>query len=282
MELELTDQRWRDLRGAVAGASARFARLVADCRRPDARAVGDWSVAETAAHTAVVARLNAGLVAADPSPLGVPDLDAGWREASFGDFARLNSSSIRHFPYRDGESVGRDLVERVDVLLARSADLDPREPRTWLGGARLPVATILAHQLNEVLLHGFDVARALGEPWSIPPEEAALAFDLFLMRLIGGDTGNLVGGGAHRGRRVLIEFRSAHTTPVLVEEGDGRVVVTAPDRTADATVRFEPATLLLRIFRRTSLLAALASREVSVSGPRPWAALTYLRRTRTP
>ncbi|GAA1311930.1 maleylpyruvate isomerase N-terminal domain-containing protein [Saccharothrix xinjiangensis] len=282
MELELTDQRWEHLREAVAGASTRFARLLADCHRPDRRAVGDWSVAETAAHTAVVARLNAGLVSADPAPLGVPDLDAMWREASFGDFTRINSLSNERFPYRDGGSTGRDLVERVDVMLARSADLDPRELRTWLGGARLPVATMVAHQLNEVLLHGFDIAEALGAPWPIPPEEAALAFDLFLMPLIGGDTGALFGGGAHRGRRVLIEFRSAHTTPVLVEDGDGRIAVTAPDRAADATITFEPAALLLQIFRRTRLLATLASRGVSVSGPHPWAALDYLRRTRTP
>lgn len=282
MELELTDRRWRDLREALAGASRRFARLLVDCPRPDLRAVGHWTVAETAAHTAVVARLNAGLVVADPAPLGVPELDEGVRETTLGGLAALNDLALRHFPDRDGDVVARNLVEAVDLMLERCADLDPNAPRPWLGDVRLPAASLVAHQLNEIVVHGFDIARACSAPWPIPPADGAFGFEVFLMRLLGGDTGRLLGPGANQGRRVSVEFRSAHTTPVQVTSGAGRIAVTPPDGSADATVRFDPATLVLTIFRRRRLLHGVVTRRISVSGRRPWAAIGYLRRTRTP
>lgn len=282
MEPDITDRRWQDVRDALAGAATRFSRLLLDCRTPDRRTIGDWSAADTAAHVAIVGRLNAGLIAGDLAPLDEPDLDRGWQEANLGGFARLNALSLAAFPERSPEVVANTLLEEVDLLLARARDVDPREPRPWLGGARLPAAAHVAHQLNEILIHGLDIARALDVPWDIAAHEAALAFDLFLMPMLGGQSGRLL-AGAGGGDRVTLEFRSRHTTPVVLTSGHGRLRVEPPDgRRLDARILFDPTAMMLTVFRRISLTRAIATGKVRPLGLRPWAAVRYLRGMRSP
>jgi hypothetical protein len=285
VELDITDGRWQDARDALARAAERFSRMLLDCRAPDRRTIGDWSVADTAAHVAVVARLNAGLIGGDLAPLDAPELDRGWQESSFGGFARLNALTLDHFPERALDVVSNTLLEEVDLLLTRAKDVDPRELRPWLGSARLPAATHVAHQLNEILIHGLDIARALDVPWHISAHEAALTFDLFLMPMLGGKSGRLLagGGGNGNGTRVTLEFRSKHTTPVILTRENGRLRVEPADgRKIDARVTFDPATMMLTIFRRTRLARAVATGKVLAFGRRPWAAVGYLRGMRSP
>jgi uncharacterized protein (TIGR03083 family) len=287
LRLELSDRRWQDLRHALDGAADRFARLLLDLRdadrpAPGNRQVGRWTAAETAAHTAVVAHLNAGMLHAPSAPLGVPEVDRLIPRTTLGDIAHLNEVALREFPDRAPEVLAQRLREGVSLLLRHSADRDPAEPAPWLGGSRLTVASLLAHQLNEILIHGSDIARAHSLPWRVPSAEAAFAFDLFLVRLLGGDKGRLFGDSAGQGRPVRVEFRSAHTTPVVLVNGGGRIGVDPPGSGADARVRFEPGTLMLTIFRRTSLARAVATGRVVATGRRPWVALTYLRRMNTP
>lgn len=284
MELEITDERWQDARDALAGAAERFTRMLLDCPAPGRRTLGDWSVADTAAHVAIVARLNAGLIAADLAALDEPELDRGWQEAGFGAFAKLNDLSLDHFPERAPDVVANRLLEEVDLLLNRAKDVDPRELRPWLGGARLPAASHVAHQLNEILIHGLDIARAVNVPWRISPREAAMTFDLFLMPMLGGDSGRLLAGGAGNPGRVAIEFRSKHTTPVVLTSENGRLAVDLPHAAGkvDARVRFDPTTMMLTIFRRERLARAVATGKLLAFGRRPWAAVSYLRGMRSP
>lgn len=49
----------------------------------------------------------------------------------------------------------------INRMLDASAGRDPAATFAWLGGARLPLAGMLAHMVNELLIHGSDIARAL-------------------------------------------------------------------------------------------------------------------------
>ncbi|WP_199444297.1 maleylpyruvate isomerase family mycothiol-dependent enzyme [Umezawaea beigongshangensis] len=283
VRLELTEHRWHDLRTALAAATERFADLLLSCRDPDLPAIGHWSVAEVAAHAAIVSRMQAGFLRSPAAPLGVPEIDRLLASATLGDFARLNDAALRAFPERSPEVLARDLREGVADVVELSADADPHRSARWLGDSRMPVASLLAHQLNEILLHGWDIARAVSLPWRVPSAEAALAFEVFLVQLLGGEhTGHLFGDGSGRGRRLRVEFRSAHTTPVVLVSGEGRVGADPPGGGADARVRFEPGALMLTVFRRTPLARAVATGRIVATGPRPWVAVSYLRRMRTP
>jgi uncharacterized protein (TIGR03086 family) len=74
----------------------------------------------------------------------------------------------------------RLLPARLDRLVAAW-----RDPAAWVGttdvgGVTLPGATAGGFALNELLLHGWDLARATGQPFTSDPTvaEAALAFTI--------------------------------------------------------------------------------------------------------
>lgn len=283
MRLELTERRWLGLRTALADATERFAALVLSGQAAVRPAVGHWSPLDCAAHTAVVARMNAGFLTSPAAPLGVPELDRLVASSTLGDIGALNEILLRAFPDRTPATLVRHLREGVDDLLRDSADVDPHAPATWIGGSGMPAAALLAHLLNEILLHGWDVSRALARPWRVPSHEAAFAFEVFLVQLLGGeDTRRLFGPGSGRGRPLRVEFRSPHTTPVVLFNGDGRIGADPPEAGADARVRFEPGALMLTVFRRTRLARAVATGRIVASGRRPWDAVSYLRRMHTP
>ncbi|MCE6997160.1 hypothetical protein LZG04_20480 [Saccharothrix sp. S26] len=81
----------------------------------------------------------------------------------------------------------------------------------------------------------------------------------------------------------MAHLRSKHTTPVVLSSDNGRLSVQpAAGRRSDAQVRFDPAAMMLTIFRRTRLARAVLTGEVFAFGRRPWAAVTYLRGMRSP
>lgn len=282
MRVELTEDRWHDLRASLAAATDRFAGLLLAPAERDRR-VGRWNSGEIAAHVAIVAHLNAGFLRTPSAPTGHPELDHLVATSSLGDIAHLNDMALREHPERSPAVLAGRLREGVGLLLDRTAGLDPLAPARWLGGATLPAVSLVAHLLNEILLHGFDLARARSLPWRLPSGEAGLAFDLFLVSLLGGtDRGLLFGTGAGRGKLIRIEFRSPHTTPVVLVVGGGRVGADPPGGQVDARVRFEPGALMLAAFRRVSLLRAVATGRIVATGRRPWAAATYVRGMNTP
>ncbi|MDQ2583678.1 hypothetical protein CKY47_06695 [Saccharothrix yanglingensis] len=285
VEPALTDQRWQELRGALADASARFGRLITEHREPERRAVGTWTVAEAAAHTAIVSHLDAGMLTGSS---GDPELDRRIPGTTLGDLADLNALALRRFPLDSAGAIADHLREGVALLLERSADLDPRAPATWLGGSRLTVGFLLAHLLNEVLLHGVDVAGPESDAWHVPSAEAALAFDHFFVGLLSAEEKGILFGppgaaGRGGGRQVSVELRSSRTIPVvLTTDGSGGATVAPAGGPADARIDFEPAAFMLTVFRRTGVDSALASGRLVVSGRNPAVGVEYLRRTQTP
>jgi hypothetical protein len=67
-----------------------------------------------------------------------------------------------------GECTGEDLARSVRALAAE-AEAAPAGLRIpWHGGLRLPVSAVLGIYLGELLVHGHDLAVAVGRPWRIP------------------------------------------------------------------------------------------------------------------
>ncbi|GAA4447350.1 hypothetical protein [Phytohabitans houttuyneae] len=284
MAMTVSDEQWWAARGALKAAGDRFADLVARAPYPDrAMATADWSVAVTAAHVSSIAWLYTSLLDTGAPPASIPGFDGQIRSTTVDTVDALNEMTLAHYTERDIRRVAERLRTDVDYLLRVSEQRDPSEPFSWLGGAQVPLAGLFAHLVNELLIHGFDVARTVGLPWEVPSRDAGLFFDLLLVGVARNGYGRLLdGGGPPRERRIAIEFRSRYTVPVTLVLHRGLVTAQEPGGPVDARVTFDPAVLNLMLFGRVSRVRAALSGKISVRGRRPWVLPVFLRTVRVP
>ncbi len=243
----------------------------------------DWTVADTVAHVAMIAKMYTSLVRPD----GESVLEARGREqvakTTVDTVSVLNALVLSDFPERDIGVLVKGLLADIDEVLRVTEDADPATPLGWLGDSRVPLAGVLAHLVNELQIHGWDIARALKLPWTMPPEDAALFFDLFLVGVLSNDTGHLLDTDEppHE-RRIAVAFRSAYTSPVVLVLHRGRVTVEEPGGPVDARISFDPPSLNLMLFHRVGKVRSALTRKIVVGGPRPWVLPAFLRVVRLP
>ncbi len=271
--------RWQQARDALHRATRQYTALVRSCPEPHRTpATTTWTVSDTTAHLASIALLYVWLVdpGADPPP--VPGLDAHLRITTVDTVAALNAHVLRHLTERDADVLCDTLVDGVDHVLRATARTDPGGVVRWLGGASVTYAGLLAHLTNELLIHGWDIARATSRPWPVREADAALFFELFFVGMLRHGHGTLIDTGARRPLgRITVAFRSAYTEETAIALEDGRVTVAPPGSPVDARVTYRPARFNLMLFGRVSTLSALVRRDVVIGGPRPWRLAPFLR-----
>jgi uncharacterized protein (TIGR03083 family) len=272
---------WPVVRDALPAVAARFANLITGVA-PDALATADWTVADTAAHVAAIATMYTAILAPDGGPVPVRPLAGRIPTITVDTVAELNDMALRHFTERDTTTLGENLRSAVDTVLRLTEHTDPERTVPWLGDSRVPVGGVLAHLVNELLVHGWDIAKATGTPWPIPAREAAPFFDLFIVGVIRNDVGRLLDDSPPGERRVAVAFSSRHTAPVTLVVQHGRVSVEEPGGPVDVRLRFDPATLNLMLFGRVSRVRAALTGKLTVTGRRPWLLPGFLRTVRLP
>jgi uncharacterized protein (TIGR03083 family) len=283
MTASVTDEQWDAVRESMRTTAGRFCELVSSISDPGTRVTVKWSVADMTAHVTTIALLNAMLLQAAPVPFHMPGLTEAIAATTVEGVHGLNDQVLSYFTERDAGRLAGLLRDHVDLMLTASRSRDPAETFSWLGGARLPLAGMFAHMVNELLIHGNDIARAVKVPWAMPPEDAALFFDLFYVGLAGGNTGRLLDGNKRPlKRRIAVEFRSGYTIPVTLVVRNGTVTAESAGSGVDATVRFDPATLNMMMFGRISKSRAVLTRKIVISGRRPWLMPAFLRTVRLP
>lgn len=275
-------EQWHAVRAALPEVGGRFADLLTGVPDPHARSLGAWSIAETAAHVGMIALVYPAMIRGDGGPLPLPGLAGPIDSVSVDAIAGMNELALRLYPERDPLRLAERLRTDIAQLLLVSADLDPGKPVWWLGGSRVPVAGVLAHLVNELLIHGLDIARAVRQPWRIPARLEALFLELFLFGMVSGGVGHLLDDAKPSPRRIAVEFRSSYTRPAVLALQHGRLRLAPPDGTADVRLRFDPAVLVPMMFGRISPLRAALLGGVWVSGPRPWLLPEFLRTVRMP
>ncbi|WP_327029576.1 maleylpyruvate isomerase family mycothiol-dependent enzyme [Micromonospora sp. NBC_01740] len=282
MAATVSEQRWRVARTALAEQTDRFLDLVR-ATPPEAMATAHWSVADTLAHVGSLAWYYACLVDPDHPPLPVPGLHRQLPDVTVDTVADFNDVLLRHLTEREPQALADRLRADVGRLLAVCEGQRPDETVPWLGGARVPLAGLCAHLVNELLIHGHDVARVAGRPWSLPGRDAALFMELFVAGVVRHGYGRLIDGGAPPSERpVVVEFRSAYAAPVRLLLHRGRMTFADPGARADARIDHDPGTLNLMMFGRVSRARAVLTGKVRVSGRRPWLLPAFLRKFRTP
>ncbi|NBH12386.1 maleylpyruvate isomerase family mycothiol-dependent enzyme [Amycolatopsis sp. SID8362] len=278
----MTVEQWESVRAALPDVGGRFADLVASVPDAHAKSLGEWSIAETASHVGMIALMYTAMIRGDGGPLPLPGLEEPIDSASVDTISRMNALALELYPERDPVRLAERLRADIAEVLLVSADLDPEKPVWWLGGSRVPVAGVLAHLVNEMLLHGLDIARALGRPWPVPARYEAMFLELFLFGMVRNDMGSLLDDATPSPRRIAVEFRSAYTKPGVLALQHGRLRFEEPDGTADVRLRFDPAVLVPMMFGRISKARAVLTSGVRISGRRPWLLPEFLRTVRMP
>ncbi|MET8048195.1 maleylpyruvate isomerase N-terminal domain-containing protein [Streptosporangium sp. NPDC005286] len=276
------NHQWRTVRATLEQACDRFARLLTSVP-PQTMATRDWTVAETGAHVASIAYLYTAIVRQDGAPHPMPELAAPIASTNVDTVADINDLALRSYSERDPAELDRRLRADIGEILRVTEHLDPATLIPWLGEAHVPLAGVLAHLVNEMHLHGWDIARSGRVSWTIPPREAALFFDLFLIGMIREDHGRLMDtAGPKRSGRIAVRFHSRYTTPATLVLQDGRVSVEESSPRADVHVAFDPPTLNLMLFGRVSRPKAVLTGKITAWGRRPWLLPPFLREVHLP
>jgi uncharacterized protein (TIGR03083 family) len=284
-ELAVTGE-WRapaaEVRASIPKAAARaneLIRSIPDVNAPIPRST--WSVGDTAAHLVVVFRAFTDAVEGR-----LEYWDERYGEGDIRTWARLaagNERTLVEVANRDDpRALARQLREGVQAFLAVTASRPPdytfRTP--WYGGDRTRVlGCITCLVLGELVLHGYDIATALGRPWPIDPDDAR--------RIISGvftHMGPLVGNPeTTKGRRVSYQFdvRGGPRFILRYEDGKG-TAEPAGSGPVDCHLVGDPVTMLLFGYGRISQWGKIATGKLSAWGSKPWLGLQFRRYVLTP
>ena len=264
---------FRDACAAIEDVIPRFTAMLRRNRGVTATAVGRWTLPEVACHVSHVIEKDTDALAGRTLP---------YVDLSPAAVAVMTDSMLEDDPERDPAV----LADRIDDLgaafLQMRAD-PPEHPVTWIGGTRLPPSAVACHLLEEVLVHGHDVARAARTRWRIAPAHAALAIVGAAVPIIAASPRSWVSKTHDKEARARVEFRLRGRERFVLEIDDGLQVECPPARVgADVHLSADPAGLLLVMLARRSPSAALVRGNVVAWGRRPQALLTLLRNISPP
>ena len=159
------------------------------------------------------------------------------------------------------------------MTFARQVDGDPAVHP--FAGVEVPLSTLLAVELGELLVHGFDIARAAHLPWSVEPTAALLTLQGYLPLMP-----YMLDVARAQGVRLALEIRIRGTQPVVVTiANDALVVHESGGQQVDAHIAAAPTAYLLLTWNRIPPWRPLLSGQLRIWGRRPWRALELGRLT---
>jgi len=269
----------KSVHAALPAAIQRLRALV-DGASPDTQVTREWTIGDTLAHLTGIAAKDVALIVGRPPDLPVLGLRDLVATATVDTIHVMNAQILAHFPERDPGKLLHRLIRDVDELVREA---DPAGVVPWLGGARLPVGGLLAHLLNEVNIHAWDIARAVGRPWHTPAADAAFFLNLFLVGVVESGYGRLLDQDrpSYPGR-IEVTFRGQAGAPFTLVADRGQVHQVPLAERPDVLLTFDPVTFNLMLFGRVSRLRAGLTGKVRVGGRRPWLLPAFLRTMRLP
>ena len=254
MDITATDSAVEAVCQALLAYSSQFADALQHVPDPAARAVGSWSIAETAVHVS------------QSSPYFLAAARGQAEPENLNDNAATTVRMVAEEPERDLRVLAGRIVhgERELVAHARATGGDP--PVTPFAGLQVPLSAMLGVELSELLVHGFDVTRAAGLAWPIEPADAAVALDggLRVLPLL-LDTRRAAG----LRMRLMLHIRHGSPLVIVVDNATLRVEP-ASAQPVDCHVSVDPATFLLVSFHRISPVSAALTGKILTWGRKPW------------
>ena len=255
---------WATARQAVAQAAPRLTAMLRSASRSDAPALDAWDVTELATH------ISHGMDTITAMSKGGGNL-----------IENISGLDIltRIMVQGEGRRPMAELADRIDAsvagFLAAMESAGEDSLQTWmLQGSQMPLSTLTCHMLNELTVHGYDIARALGVPWKIDRNHASLIIMGFVLP------------GLHTFGRDMVVQEKAGTARARFEirlRGDGRAwlrfhdgdfsVEGSPQGPVDCHVSVDPEAFLLVSWGRISQWSAIPKGQLLAWGKKPWLGL---------
>jgi uncharacterized protein (TIGR03083 family) len=245
---------------AYGRAGHRLVELLRRVEDPTAPAKGlRWTLGELTAHLAARTSLFAGYLAGTAVP-----------EGEIRDIAANNDRQIaesRDVPFATQvELIAASVASFVETTRGRlGSDAYP-----WYSGIELDVATGTGIALAEALVHGYDVARSIGERWPIAADDARTILRASLVL-----APRYVDPKATKGNRVTYRILVRGGPRLCVRIEDGAAVLEGPDGEADCTIRADPEAMVLVGYGRMGRWRAAVTGKLLAGGRRPWKALSF-------
>jgi uncharacterized protein (TIGR03083 family) len=253
---------------AIDRLADRFAALATSAPDPAAPIPdSQWTVRDATAHViTVIRRLMDG-----PEGRGtfVPDPR---------DLAALNDTQIKALGGLDMAELAARLRRDLAALAAQVRAYGTAPPSfSFHGGEPVAADLALGVLVGELVVHGWDIARAVARPWPIEPGDVELTLD---------GVEPILPGWVDRDRAgsltATFELRLRGGSTRRWSFRDGRLATTATGGRPDVTISADPVALLLVFYRRQSQWSHILRGRMLAWGRRPWLAFTLANRFHTP
>jgi uncharacterized protein (TIGR03083 family) len=237
----------------TAGAD-KLSAIMRQVTDPRPRAVGTWTIGDTAQHVS-----------------GAPEYFLAAARGE-GELRRLdaaqagNARDLAVNPERDPQILADRLSRggRALAAYAREADGDPLV-RPYVG-VEIPLSTLLGVALGEVLVHGFDIARAAGLPWHTERAHAVLVIQASLPLLP-----YTLDKGRAAGVHLAIDLRLRAITPFIVRvENSALTVEPYRGQRVACHISADPVVYMLLAFNRIGPVKPMLRGQLVTWGRRPW------------
>ncbi|GAB4002426.1 maleylpyruvate isomerase N-terminal domain-containing protein [Nocardioides ultimimeridianus] len=258
----MTDTDIDELEAAINRARQDFVAL-ARSSDPTARVGEHWSVRDVVAHVYTVAQRYTSVAATGTyrRAEGPRDLD------SIND---AEVAALADVPYAEILTRLEDCAGEISHFLRGAVGKGRIFP--FHGGEFIDATSGATNWIGELRIHGYDIARAVKAPWTLPERDALLVL-AGVQQIIPG----YVDQERAAGKDVLIEMRLPGARPWVTHVVD-RTAISRPRAEGDrphAVIKAPASTLLLSLYGRYGNLAAARHGLQVVGGRRPWRALTF-------
>ncbi|MGH9071485.1 MAG: maleylpyruvate isomerase family mycothiol-dependent enzyme [Acidimicrobiales bacterium] len=262
-------------RPALAAAAERSSDMIRSVPDMDVAIPGsEWTVGDAASH--LIFALRAFTDSANskyPAWRQVEDRLAG-TTATAKRIAAINRVLIPQEPARSPAEAAAAIQHGAAAFLEATAGA-PSSQRLltpWYGdGESLGMGEATCLLLGEQVMHGFDIAKALGRSWHIPKSDAHLILQAARAMIPKMADPEAIG-------RTTATYRLhlGGTSGFVVRCADGALQVQAPgSQRVDCHVAADPVTFLLLGYGRISLWQAIGRAKMATWGRKPWLALRF-------
>jgi len=255
---------------ALRNAADRTARMVRTVPDGAVRVPGmDWTAAETAAHMVGDLSFFASFLTGQRDARDYLDEGPGGPTASEHN-AAVNNRQLREIPERDMPRLADAIVAAAEEFAAVAAGRPDSDRAVVTNGMSMTVPVMSAVLLGEQVIHGLDIARAVGLPWRITAQDALLVLAGALAIVP-----EYVDRRAAAGRHVSYELRLRGGPRYRLSFDDGTLSVTAPGPKADCVISADPVAFLLVGYGRTGQWGQIIRGKLVAGGRKPWLALGF-------